>query len=69
MDYNKVSDYMVAVFNAIKMFKKDIISYDELEKSELHFMSKYCIKPNSIYRLNDLINNHYRVMYIAERKE
>ena len=49
------------------MLKQQIISQEDAIKSESFLAKKYCIKPDSIYRLNDLINDENRVMYSSER--
>lgn len=42
---------------AQKMFDSKIISLDDYEKIENKIAQKYCIKTNSIYRSNNLINS------------
>ena len=49
--------YLVDMMLAQKMFDSKIISLDDYEKIENKIAQKYCIKTNSIYRSNNLINS------------
>ncbi len=69
MDYNLLANYLNGMHLAFEMFKNEIISFDELIKTESFLLKKNCIKPNSVYRLNDLIIDSNRAIYYDERKE
>ncbi len=64
-----VDKYIIAVNTIFSMYEKGIITEAELKKSEAYLAKKYCIKPNSIYRINDLINNKIRVINDVDRKD
>ena len=68
MSMNDFNLYLLSLEQAIEMNKKGIISNSDLIKLERFLSKKYCIKPNSIYRLNDLIKNENRVSNVS-RKE
>ena len=57
MSMNDFNLYLLSLEQAIEMNKKGIISNSDLIKLERFLSKKYCIKSNSIYRLNDLIKN------------
>lgn len=52
-----IERYSVAMLFAKKMLESSIISNEDYNKIEDKIAQKYCIKIDSIYRLNDLINS------------
>ncbi len=64
-----VDKYIISVNTILSMYEKGIINEAELKKSEAFLAKKHCIKPNSIYRINDLINNKIRVINDVDRKD
>lgn len=52
-----IERYSVAMLFAKKMLDSSIISGKDYEKIEDKIAQKYCIKIDSIYRVNDLINS------------
>lgn len=54
-----IERYSVAILFAKKMLDSSIISSEDLNKIEDKIAQKYCIKIDSIYRTNDLINNSF----------
>lgn len=52
-----IERYSVAMLFAKKMLESSIISNEDYDKIEDKIAQKYCIKIDSIYRLNDLINS------------
>lgn len=52
-----IERYSVAMLFAKKMLESSIISNEDYDKIEDKIAKKYCIKIDSIYRLNDLINS------------
>lgn len=52
-----IERYSVAMFFAKKMLESSIISNEDFNIIEDKIAQKYCIKIDSIYRLNDLINS------------
>ena len=67
LNYDNIRNYYNSLIIVKNMLNQQIISQDDAIKSEAFLAKKYCIKPDSIYRLNDLINNEDRVMYSSER--
>ena len=51
-----VGHYLIAITTANKMLDSKIISPEDYKKIENKMAQKYCIKTNSIYHLNNLIN-------------
>lgn len=68
MNMNDFNLYLLSLEQAIEMNKNGIISYSDLIKLERFLSKKYCIKPNSIYRLNDLIKNENRVSNVSGKE-
>lgn len=52
-----IERYSVAMLFAKKMLESSIISNKDYQKIEDKIAQKYCIKIDSIYRVNDLINS------------
>lgn len=50
-----IEQYSVAMIIAKKMLDSSIISSEDYKKIEDKIAQKYCIKIDSIYRVNDLI--------------
>lgn len=67
LNYDNIRNYYNSLIIVRNMLNQKIISKEDAIKSETFLVKKYCIKPDSIYRLNDLINNENRVMYSSER--
>lgn len=67
LNYDNIRNYYNSLIIVKSMLNQQIISQEDAIKSESFLAKKYCIKPDSIYRLNDLINNENRVMYSSER--
>ena len=67
LNYDNNRNYYNSLIIVKNMLKQQIISQEDAIKSEFFLAEKYCIKPDSIYRLNDLINDENRVMYSSER--
>lgn len=67
LNYDNIRNYYNSLIVVKNMLNQQIISQEDAIKSESFLAKKYCIKPDSIYRLNDLINNENRVMYSSER--
>ena len=53
---HSIEHYLIAITTANKMLDSKIISLEDYKKIENKMAQKYCIKTNSIYRLNNLIN-------------
>ena len=51
------------------MFIRSIINEEDFIKAETYLAKKHCIKPNSVFKLNDLINEAKRVIYGNTKKE
>lgn len=68
MSMNDFNLYLLSLEQAIEMNKKGIISNSDLIKLERFLSKKYCIKPNSIYRLNDLIKNENRASNVSGKE-
>lgn len=51
-----IEHYLIAITMANKMLDSKIISPEDYKKIENKMAQKYCIKTNSIYRFNNLIN-------------
>lgn len=54
-----IERYSVAMLFAKKMLESSIISNEDYDKIEDKIAQKYCIKIDSIYRTNDLINSSF----------
>lgn len=68
MDYNKINNYYSSMTLVMNLYNNCFITLDDVIKSEQFFARKYCIKADSIYRLNDLINRENNVIYSPEKK-
>lgn len=66
---DEVNKYIIAVKSMLAMYEKGIINEYELRKSEAILAKKHRIKPNSIFRINDLINNRLRVINGVDGKD
>lgn len=66
---DNVNKYIIVVNTILSMYEKGIISEAELKKSESFIAKKHCIKPNSIFRVNDLIKNRLRVINGVDGKD
>ena len=69
MNTKNVEQYYSSLVHLIAMKNRGILNDDDFVKAESALASKYCIKKDSLYRANDLINNHFRVIYILSKKE
>lgn len=69
MNMDNLNRYVNAVKVAEVMLQKGIITKDDFYKVESELAKKHCIKPNSIFRLNDLINDAKRVINSNTKKE
>lgn len=67
LNYDNIRNYYNSLIIVKSMLNQQIISQEDAIKSGFFLAKKYCIKPDSIYRLNDLINDKNRVMYSSER--
>jgi len=67
---SNIECYLFAVRLLETMRKNGIISDSEFSAAEAHFAEKNCIKKDSIYRQNDLINFPFRAIYsVPNNKE
>lgn len=64
-----ITQYQLTMATAKKLHKLNIINDDDFSLIEEETAKKYCIKKDSLYRANDLINNRFRVIYILPKKE
>ena len=69
MNMDNLNRYVNGIKVIEMMFIRSIIDEEDFIKAETHLAKKHCIKPNSIFRLNDLINNTERVIYSTTKKE
>ena len=69
MNTKNVEQYYSSLVHLIAMRNKGILNDADFLKAEAVLANKYCIKRDSLYRANDLINNHFRVIYILSKKE
>jgi hypothetical protein len=53
----------------IAMKNREILNEADFQKAESVLASKYCIKKDSLYRLNDLTNPLFRVINMIPKKE
>ena len=68
MNMDNLNRYVNAVKVAEVMLQKGIITKDDFNKVESELAKKHCIKPNSIFRLNDLLNEAKRVINSNTKK-
>jgi hypothetical protein len=64
-----IEQFHSSLVHLIAMKNKGILNDADFLKAESVLASKYCIKKDSLYRTNDLINNRFRVIYILPNKE
>ena len=69
MNTKNIEQYYSSLVHIIAMKNKGILNDADFLKAESVLASKYCIKKDSLYRANDLINNRFRVIYILPKKE
>ncbi len=69
MNIKNIEQYYASLIQFVSMKNKGIINDADFIKAESFLASKYCIKKDSLYRANDLINNRFRVIYILPKKE
>lgn len=53
---NDKEKYLNTLVLLVLMLKRGMISFADFHKAERHISKKYCIKKDSIFRPNDLIN-------------
>ena len=53
LNYDNIRNYYNSLIIVKSMLNQQIISQEDAIKSEFFLAKKYCIKPDSIYRLND----------------
>lgn len=66
---DEVNKYIIAVKAILAMYEKGIIDESELKKSESFLAKKHGIKPNSIFKVNDLIKSRLRVINGVDGKD
>lgn len=66
---DNLNRYVNAVKAIESMFLKGIITEVDFVKAESNLAKKHCIKPNSIFKLNDLINDAKRVINSNTKRE
>lgn len=69
MNMDNLNRYVNAVKAIESMFLKGIITEVDFVKAESNLAKKHCIKPNSIFKLNDLINDAKRVINSNTKRE
>lgn len=69
MSTKNIESYYSSLVHLIAMKNRRILNEADFQKAESVLASKYCIKKDSLYRSNDLINNRFRVIYILPKKE
>lgn len=69
MSTKNIESYYSSLVHLIALKNRGIINEADFQKAESVLASKYCIKKDSLYRANDLINNRFRVIYILPKKE
>ncbi len=69
MNRTNIDQYHSSLSVVKSMFAKGLIDEKDYKKAESYLAKKYCIKKDSLYRMNDLINNRFRVIYILPKKE
>lgn len=60
--------YLSALCLLRQMRSEGVISNQDFAKAERYLAKKYCIKKDSIYRPNDLINSSFRAIYMTTKK-
>ncbi len=69
MSTKNIESYYSSLVHLIAMKNRGILNEADFQKAESVLASKYCIKKDSLYRANYLINNRFRVIYILPKKE
>ena len=69
MNMDNLNRYVNGIKVMETMFIMSIIGEEDFIKAETHLANKHCIKPNSIFKLNDLINDAKRVINSNTKKE
>lgn len=69
MNRVNIEQYHNSLGTIIQMHKKALINDKDFKKAESYLVKKYCIKIDSLYRSNYLINNPFRAIYIVQKKE
>lgn len=69
MNTKNIEQYYSSLVHIIALKNKGILNDADFLKAESVLASKYCIKKDSLYRANDLINTRFRVIYILPKKE
>ncbi len=69
MSPRNIEKYFSSLTHFITLKNKGILNEVDFIKAENFLANKYCIKKDSLYRANDLINNRFRVIYILPKKE
>jgi len=69
MNMDNLNRYVNGIKVIEMMFMRSIIDEEDFVKAETHLAKKHCIKPNSIFKLNDLIIEAKRVIYSNTKKE
>lgn len=69
MNMDNLNRYVNGIKAMETMFIRNIIDEEDFIKAETYLAKKHCIKPNSVFKLNDLINEAKRVIYSNTKKE
>lgn len=69
MNRVNIEQYHSSLHTFKLMHQKGLINDKDFKKVESYLAKKYCIKNDSLYRTNYLINNPFRVIYIVPKKE
>ena len=69
MDRYDVESYYSSLAVIKSMLKINLIDIDEYKKSEALIAKRHCIKDDSIYRTNYLINPGFRAINVTNHKE
>lgn len=69
MENKNIERYYSSLAPIQAMYDLGILNDSDFNKAEDFLAKKYCIKKSSIYRANRLINNPFRAMYVAPKKE
>ena len=69
MNTKNIESYYSSLMHLIAMKNREILNEADFQKAESVLASKYCIKKDSLYRLNDLTNPLFRVINMIPKKE
>ena len=69
MSKDNIINFYSSLAPFVVMEKRGILTHAEFLKAEGYLAKKYCIKKDSIYRQNDLINIEKRAIYIVPQEE